>query len=644
MSVKLGHFELIDQIGQGGMGTVFSAYDPTLNRNVAIKVLDEELAQDERLVQDFFREAQTAAAISHPHIVPIYFVGQEEGHNYIVMELLNGHPLNQILQQGQLTEAQTVRMAIEITEALKAAYTNKMIHGDIKPANIFMTNDHGAKLLDFGLAKLANVEVTNTEGGIWGSAYYISPERVGQKAEDFRSDIYSLGATMFEALTGRPPFDAPGIQELAAKRLHEKPPLLRVINPTISKRTERMVNKMLAKSAIMRFLDYDSLLAELRKAEAEAVNGAMPSQETTELFRTTNQIQPQQAAPKKSGSPMKMIAIGSGVLALLAVAAVPVILSHKNVDTTAQSKPAASTTIATESSTAPTTSAPVSTPTPAPVAAATPKRTPAGTITIPISGGSTAKTTPVSTTTVATNSTISTKPLDTSYGTKPRQFRYHNPDAKTVFIQGNINGWKPEEMKMDKNGFWFIDKVLPRNVPIEYQYIVDGEVIPDPWGAIPKMPGGPNGTMKSVYTIPLVDPTPKPVTATTDSTSSTPAPPMGAALPKISTLSTPAPMGVTPQPSSGEVDFAALANTPEEWPRAVTLKAPAKFAIMLNGQPAGEIQAPAGQHVTLKKVEATQVTVELQGALQTVPIASTDLAERVLTARAKPKTTAANVQ
>ncbi len=602
MSVKLGHFDLNDQIGQGGMGTVFSAFDPTLNRKVAIKVLDEELAQDEKLVQDFFREAQNAAAISHPHIVPVYFVGQDGGHNYMVMELLNGRPLSAILQEGPLPEAQALRMAIEITEALKAGYTNQMIHGDIKPANIFLTNEHGAKLLDFGLAKLANVEVTNSEGGIWGSAYYISPERVGQKAEDFRSDIYSLGATLFEALVGKPPFDAPGVSELASKRLHEKPPMLRTLNPNISKRTERMVNKMLAKSPIMRYLDHDSLLVELRKGESEAVNGTAPSADTTEMFRTSRQIPV--AAPRKSANPLKIMAYATGTLAVLMLAAIPVVLSRKNAEPQAASQPKK---IAVEVE-------PAATPAPVrAVAAATPLSTP--------------KPAPISTTpkpqVVATANTGSAASIPLAmaapYGTKNRQFRYHNPDAKAVSLMGNFNKWTPEPMKMDKNGFWFMDKTLPRNVAIEYQYIVDGETIPDPWGAIPKQ-AGPNGTMKSVYTIPEVDPTPKPATAT-----STAAP--GASVQSA-------------QPLMGQVDLTALANTPAEWPRAVTLKAPATFTVTSSGQ-TGEIQAPTGQHVTLKKVEPTQVTVEWQNALQTVPISSTDLVDRVLTARAKQQTAAA---
>jgi serine/threonine protein kinase len=270
LSSKLGHFKLLDEIARGGMGTVLRAFDPTLNREVAIKVLRDELASDPKFLEDFLREARVVASISHPHIVQIYFVGDEGGQYYLVMELLKGRTLREIGEtDGPLDEERALDLTIDVAEALRAAYKSQMIHGDIKPANIFITEDFGAKVLDFGLAKLANIEA-DTSRGIWGSPYYMSPERVGQKAEDFRSDIYSLGATLFDVLTGRPPFDAEKLEELALKRLNEKPPLLRDINPNITEKTEQVVNKMLNKNILMRYRDYDHLLEDLREAKTEA--------------------------------------------------------------------------------------------------------------------------------------------------------------------------------------------------------------------------------------------------------------------------------------------------------------------------------------------------------------------------------------
>ena len=270
LSSNLGHFNLLDEIARGGMGTVLRAFDPTLNREVAIKVLRDELASDPKFVEDFLREARVVASISHPHIVQIYFVGDQGGKYYLVMELLKGRTLREIVEtDGPLDEERALDLMIDVSEALRAAYKSQMIHGDIKPANIFITEDFGAKVLDFGLAKLANIEADTTRG-IWGSPYYMSPERVGQKAEDFRSDIYSLGATLFDVLTGRPPFDAENLEDLALKRLNEKPPLLRDVNPNITEKTEQVVNKMLNKSILMRYRNYDHLLEDLREAKTEA--------------------------------------------------------------------------------------------------------------------------------------------------------------------------------------------------------------------------------------------------------------------------------------------------------------------------------------------------------------------------------------
>jgi serine/threonine-protein kinase len=176
LSSKLGHFNVLEEIAHGGMGTVYRAFDPTLNREVAIKVLRENLAQDPKFLNDFRQEARSAAAISHPHVVQVYFVGEATDQYYIVMELLHGRTLREIIEEdGPMGEERALQLTIDVVEGLRAAYNkNQMIHGDIKPANIFITQDVGAKVLDFGLSKLANVEVA-AEEGIWGSPYYISP-------------------------------------------------------------------------------------------------------------------------------------------------------------------------------------------------------------------------------------------------------------------------------------------------------------------------------------------------------------------------------------------------------------------------------------------------------------------------------------
>jgi len=269
-SSTLGHFNLLEEIGRGGMGLVFRAFDPTLNREVAIKILREDLASNPQCVAEFLGEARIVAGISHPHIVQIYSIGEDRGQSYIVMELLKGRTLREVIEkEGPLGEERALDLAIDVGEALRAANLGEMVHGDIKPGNIFVTELHGAKVLDFGLAKLANVEVRDHEGFV-GSPYYVSPERVGQRAEDFHTDVYSLGATLFHALSGRPPFDAVKVEDLVLKRLNVKPPLLREARIDVTPKTEQVVGKMLNKSVLMRYRDYDMLLEDLRAAKTEA--------------------------------------------------------------------------------------------------------------------------------------------------------------------------------------------------------------------------------------------------------------------------------------------------------------------------------------------------------------------------------------
>ena len=431
LSQKLGHFNLLEEIGKGGMGSVFRAFDPTLNREVAIKLLREDLAHDPKFVYDFLQEARAAASISHPHIVQIHFVGEEAGQYYIVMELLRGRTFREIIEkEGPLNEERTLDVAIEITESLRAAYRNKMIHGDIKPANIFIADEVGAKVLDFGLAKLADVEVT--EGGeVWGSPYYISPERVGQKAEDFRSDVYSLGATLFHALSGRPPFEAATADELAAKRLNEKPPLLREIKPDITAKTEQVVNKMLNKSIFLRYRDYDALLEDLRDAKTEATAKRLGVDLHPEHLKPPA-APPPPPPPEKSAMPL--------VLGGMAVVVIVVILAFifwpkkKPVPATSWTTPVASV------------AAPAK-PVPPPVAP-------------PPQAGSPKPVTP--------------KTWDV-------EFSIHAPNAGKVYVAGDFNKWDRTATPLQKrpNGDWVASLSLKAGT-YNYKFIVDGKWMPDP--------------------------------------------------------------------------------------------------------------------------------------------------------------------
>jgi serine/threonine protein kinase len=434
-SSKLGHFNLLEEIAHGGMGTVYRAFDPTLNREVAIKVLREDLAHDPKFLNDFLQEARSAAAISHPHIVQIYFVGEEQAEYYIVMELLQGRTLREIIEKdGPIPEERALELTIDVVEGLRAAYKNRMIHGDIKPANVFITEDTGAKVLDFGLSKLANVEVAASDG-IWGSPYYISPERVGQKAEDFRSDVYSLGATLFQTLTGHPPFEADTPEDLAAKRLNEKPPLLRDLNPNLTRKTEEVVNKMLNKSILLRYRDYDALLEDLKDAKTEATAKRLGVDLHPEL-QPPPPPGPESPQPK---SPLPLV-ITAVVVVLVIVGILAFFFWPRQ---TQQSTPPPTPTPQVETPNNPT-------PAPAPAPIPTPPPPPPPT----------------------------PKPGVRMYNV---EFTITAPDAHIVSLAGEFNKWSPTANPLHKrpNGTWAATLQLAAG-HYQYKFIVDGKWIPDP--------------------------------------------------------------------------------------------------------------------------------------------------------------------
>jgi serine/threonine protein kinase len=263
---RLGQFELREEIGRGGIATVYRAVDRVRKCEVTLKLLREELAQDPGLVGDFLEEARHVATLNHPRIRQVYEAGEADGRYYIAMELLNGRALDKLIEKERwLDEEPALQIAIDVAEALQAAYRQRIIHGDVKPPNIFVVEGDGAKLLDFGMARLTNIGSWSSDG-IWGSPHYVSPERVQQLTENFCSDVYSLGVTLFHALTGRPPFEGSDAGAIALKRLTEKPPGVRELNPRISAATEQVISKMLHRNPGQRYSSYDDLLEALRHA------------------------------------------------------------------------------------------------------------------------------------------------------------------------------------------------------------------------------------------------------------------------------------------------------------------------------------------------------------------------------------------
>ncbi len=262
---QLGTFLLLEVLGAGGMGAVYKALDKSLGRYVAIKVMRKALGEDPQFVESFLREARTAAALNHRNVVQIYSCGQEKGQPYIVMELVSGGRLDEIIAQGNpIEEVRALEIGIDIAEGLKAANEVGLIHGDIKPANILFDKEGVAKVVDFGLAQFVTWQ--QDRGEVWGTPYYIAPEKArGQKA-DHRSDIYSLGATLYHALGAKPPFDGKTATDVVLARLKNPAIGLRVLRPTLQPETADVISRMLEMDPFTRYPTYTSLLADMREA------------------------------------------------------------------------------------------------------------------------------------------------------------------------------------------------------------------------------------------------------------------------------------------------------------------------------------------------------------------------------------------
>lgn len=272
----IGNYQLLSPMGSGGMGTVYKAFDSALQRFVAVKLMKKELAANPQFVADFTREARAAAALNHPNIAQILSFGQTDapdGQYYIVMELLEGGSLDHMIEtHKRVAELDVLNIGIQVASALKAAYQRGVIHRDIKPGNILFNSESQAKVVDFGLAQFAGAEEEKKqEDGIWGTPYYIAPEKLNGEREDFRSDMYSLGGTMFHALAGRPPFEANTATEVVLKHLREPALSLKTFAPDICDQTMQAIGCMLRKNREDRYSSYDELIEDLEEAKRSAV-------------------------------------------------------------------------------------------------------------------------------------------------------------------------------------------------------------------------------------------------------------------------------------------------------------------------------------------------------------------------------------
>ena len=263
-----GRYEIIEKIGNGGMATVYRATDKVLKRDVAVKILRDEFTTDEEFIKRFEVEAQSAARLTHPNIVSIYDVGVEDNFNYIVMELIRGKTLKEIIleEKGPLPWKWSVNVAIQIASALETAHRNNIIHRDIKPHNIIITEDGIAKVTDFGIAKAVSNSTITAFGTTIGSVHYFSPEHARGGFTDAKSDLYSLGVVLYEMVTGRVPFDADTPVSVALKHMQEKPEEPIEVNPNVPMAVNKIIMKALQKDTNLRYQTATDMLDDLRKA------------------------------------------------------------------------------------------------------------------------------------------------------------------------------------------------------------------------------------------------------------------------------------------------------------------------------------------------------------------------------------------
>ncbi len=266
-SVIGNRYKIQEKIGNGGMATVYKALDQILNRYVAVKVLREEFTTDEEFIKRFNAEAQSAARLTHPNIVSVYDVGQEYNIYYIVMELIQGKTLKQIIEEdGHLSWKWAVNIAIQIASALEMAHKNNIIHRDIKPHNIMITEDGVAKVTDFGIAKAVSNSTITAFGTTLGSVHYFSPEHARGGYTDSKSDLYSLGVVMYEMVTGKVPFDADTPVSVALKHMQEEPVPPIKVNKEIPFAVNQIILKAMKKDPNERYQNASEMIKDLNIA------------------------------------------------------------------------------------------------------------------------------------------------------------------------------------------------------------------------------------------------------------------------------------------------------------------------------------------------------------------------------------------
>jgi serine/threonine protein kinase len=326
---RLGQYQILEEIGRGGMAVVYKAYQPSLDRYVAVKVLLPQLSQDPELLQRFNREARSAAMLQHPSIIRVYDVGQEKGVHYLVMDYLSGPSLAvRLKREGALDSHVALAILQDVGDALDQAHAQGVIHRDVKPSNILFSADGRAILSDFGIAKpLADSRLTQT-GTTVGTPAYMSPEQVEGRTVDGRSDLYSLGIVLYEMLTGQVPFQADTPVAVLYKQVHQGPSAPSQLNPAISAQVDRIILRALQKDPKRRYASAGEMLRDFAKAANAEPAGAgihraaRPGEKPTEQpapRRTPTPAKPATPPPQRSTSNSAVLMGAIAGLAIIAV-------------------------------------------------------------------------------------------------------------------------------------------------------------------------------------------------------------------------------------------------------------------------------------------------------------------------------------